>query len=50
MDKYPSTYDRVKYFIENELHIKLTFYKDMILRNLLDDEIQKYIEQLYSNK
>lgn len=50
MDKYPSTYDRVKQFIENELHINLTFYQNMALQYLLDEEVQEHLKQLYKNE
>lgn len=47
MDKQRTTYDRVKYFIENELHIKLTFYQEDTLKNILDETVQEYLKQLY---
>ena len=50
MDKYPSTYDRVKQFIENELHINLTFYQDMVLKYLLDEQVQERLKQLYKSE
>lgn len=50
MNKYPSTYDRVKQFIENELHINLTFYQDMTLKYMFDEEVQKQLKQIYENE
>lgn len=50
MDKQRTTYDRVKYFIENELHIKLTFYQKDTLKYMLDEEIQKHLKQLYKDE
>lgn len=45
-----STYHRVKQFIENELHIKLPFYQDMILKNILDEEVQKHLQKMYKEE
>ena len=50
MNKHPSNYDRVKRFVENELHIKLTFYQNMALKYLLDEEVQEHLKQLYKNE
>lgn len=50
MNKYPSAYDRIKWFIENELHINLTFYQKMILKNMLDKNIQKHLKELYEGE
>jgi len=50
MNKHPSNYDRVKRFVENELHIKLTFYQDMTLKYMFDEEVQKQLKQIYENE
>lgn len=48
--KLNSTYDRVKQFIENELHIELTFYQEDILKNMLDEDVQNHLNKLYNNE
>lgn len=50
MNQQQSTYQRVKQFIENELHIKLPFYQDMILKNMLDEEVQKNLQEMYTKE
>lgn len=50
MDKYPSAYDRVKWFIENELHIELTFYQGQQLKYMLDKDVQKHLKELYEGE
>ena len=50
MSKLNSTYDRIKWFIENELHLNLTFYQDMILKNMLDKDVQEHLKQMYNNE
>lgn len=50
MDKYPPTYDKVKYFIENELHINLTFYQEQQLKYMLDKNVQEHLQQLYKGE
>ena len=40
-------YHPVLRFIENELHIKLTFYQTQILKYLLNESVQKHIQELY---
>ena len=50
MNQQQSTYHRVKQFIENELHMKLPFYQDMILKNMLDEEVQKHLQEMYKEE
>lgn len=50
MDKYHSLYEKMKWFIENELHIKLTFYQDMLLKYMTDNEVQEHLKQLYTEE
>ena len=45
-----STYHRILRFIENELHIKLLFYQKMTLKYMLDDNIQKRLQEMYEEK
>ena len=36
-------------FIENELHIKLTFYQTQVLKYLLDGDVQKQLQEMYKD-
>ena len=42
-----SQYENIKHFIENDLHIKLTFEQKQRLKYMLDDGVQKHIQELY---
>ena len=50
MEEQRTTYDRVKCFIENELHINLTFYQDMRLKYMLDEEVQRHLKELHESE
>ena len=42
-----SQYEIIKHFIENDLHIELTFEQKQRLKYMLDDDIQKNLQELY---
>lgn len=42
-----SSYKNIKYFIENDLHVELTFEQKQRLKYMLDADVQKHLQELY---
>ena len=40
-------YENIKYFIENDLHVELTFEQKQRLKYMLDADVQKHLQELY---
>lgn len=45
-----SPYENIKHFIENDLHIELTFEQKQRLKYMLDDDIRKNLRDLYKER
>ena len=50
MEKCHSPYEKIKHFIENDLHIELTFEQKQCLKYMLNDDIQKHLRELYQER
>lgn len=42
-----SPYENIKHFIENDLHIELTYEQKQRLKYMLDADIQEKLRELY---
>ena len=50
MEKHHSPYENIKYFIENDLHMELTYEQKQRLKYMLDDDVQKHLRELYKER
>ena len=50
MEKHQSPYENIKHFIENDLHIGLTFEQTQRLKYMLDTDVQEHLRELYRER